>query len=447
MKKMNVVIKTALVGALTIVCCIFLLVLSACIPRERIQHHSEISAKFFAEREPFITLIGNCINSIQDNYSDTVLCDIAYCIDTTHPLSSAIQAKYAQGEYEEAYEGYLAAVNGTKEPNREYGRYWHGSIVFIRPLLMIMHIGMIRVLCGGIIMILQLSIVVILIKKKKKAFTVCWLLALLLVHPWMFFTSLEYGTAFLTASAASLAMLLKKDHTDASTMPFFVAFGVITCFVDFLTTETLTFTLPMLLLLVERMSVDEVGERKLHGSVKVINTEAISVIKNGFCWLGGYLTMFAIKLVLLTAVAGVDIMKSSMDEGLLRLGGEVRTANISTAPVVGIGKQLSGAIWHNLACLYPTHAGKMTASGVCLVTLWIVVIGLAAVYLLRDQIDMGKILSIGMVAMLPYMRFMVLSNHSYVHFFITYRAQMVTIVAFLFFVYKNGVRQIMKPLK
>ena len=411
--------------------CVLLLLISACIPVKLIQKQSEKSAEYFAKRQPFALVMGNHVNSIQDNYSDTVLCDIAYCIDTSHPLASAIRAKYAQSEYEEAYEGYLAVVNGTEEPNREYGRYWHGSLVLIRPLLMLMHIGMIRILCGVTIMMLQAGIAFILIRMKKTSFAICWLLALLLVHPWMFFTSLEYGTAFLTASAASLAMLLKKDHTDAGTMPFFAMIGVVTCFVDFLTTETLTFTLPMLLLLVIRMS-EEVG--------------IVSVIKNGICWMSGYLMMFVLKLGLLTAVAGADVMKSSMDEGLLRLGGEVRTANISTAPVVGFGKQLSGAVWHNLACLYPTPTGEMRPTGVLIATVLIAAIGFAAVYLLHDRIDVKMFLPMGMVAVLPYFRFLVLSNHSYLHFFITYRAQMVTIAVFAFYVYENAIRQIIKPV-
>ncbi len=38
----------------------------------------------------------------------------------------------------------------------------------------------------------------------------------------------------------------------------------------------------------------------------------------------------------------------------------------------------------------------------------------------------------------PYARYLALANHSYLHFFITYRAQMITIIVFIYFVYENG---------
>lgn len=420
------------------VLCVALLLLSTCIPRGMIQKQSENSAKYFAERAPFAILIGDYVNAMQDNYSDTVLCDIAYFIDPAHPFESVIRARYEHNENEEAYASYQSAVKGETEPNMEYGRYWHGSLVYIRPLLMIMPIGSIRMLCGVCAVVMQLIIAGILIRRGNRAFAVCWLAALVAVHPWMFFTSLEYGTAFLTASAASLALLLKRNRSDEGTMPFFAVTGVVTCFVDFLTTETMTFTLPMLLLLVER-HLSKAGKANAPGGAK---EACLSVIKNGFCWLGGYLGMFLLKLGMLALVAGEEVMRSSLSEGLFRLGGEVRIANISTAPFVDFWTQLGGAVWHNLACLYPTHAGQMQAAGVWLATLVITAVGAISVYLLHEEMEVECFLPMWLTALVPYLRFLVLSNHSYVHFFITYRAQMAAIVVFLFFVYENGIRQL-----
>ena len=85
------------------VLCVALLLLSTCIPRGMIQKQSENSAKYFAERAPFAILIGDYVNAMQDNYSDTVLCDIAYFIDPAHPFESVIRARYAHNENEEAY--------------------------------------------------------------------------------------------------------------------------------------------------------------------------------------------------------------------------------------------------------------------------------------------------------------------------------------------------------
>ena len=83
-------VKTVGTGIMTMLCCILLLTVSACIPRDMIQKNAQASAEYFAGREAFAVLLGNYVNSIQDNYSDTLLCDIIYCIDTKHPFTSAI---------------------------------------------------------------------------------------------------------------------------------------------------------------------------------------------------------------------------------------------------------------------------------------------------------------------------------------------------------------------
>lgn len=439
---MKPAIKIPATIIITITVCILLLTLSASIPKSMIQKQSEKSAEYFSKIPPFDIVISDYVNAVQDNYSDTVLCDIAYCIDTAHPFSSVLKAKYAQDENEDAYIGYEAVIKGERKANREYGRYWHGSLVFIRTLLVIMPIGTIRILCGALIILIQLTIAGLLIKRKKKAFAVCWLIALLLMHPWMFFVSLENGTTFLAASVASLVIMLSKKCTDSELMPLFAVFGVVTCFVDFLTTETLTFTLPMLLVLAERMTSDENADEALSAK-----EGCISVIKNSVCWFAGYLVMFVTKIGLLAMVAEKNVLDSSLDEGLLRLGGEVRSSNVSIAPVVDIGKQFSGAVWHNLACLYPTHTGEMKAAGAWIPTFVILAAGFAAVYLLHDHIRWEVFLPMGIVALLPYIRFVVLSNHSYVHFFFTYRAQMVTVAVFLFLIFENTILQIAKMRK
>ncbi|WP_022763513.1 hypothetical protein [Butyrivibrio sp. AD3002] len=446
---MNTLKKVLLSVAATMCICIVLLIV-ACIPRQAIYENTLISANYFANRQPFEPLLDDYINSIQDNFSDTLLCDISYCIDERHPFKSVIQAKYTQGEMQQAYEGLLSAVNDAEAPNMEYGRYWHGSLVLIRPLLLIMPIDKIRILCGITICTIQLVIIVMLIRRKNIAFACCYLIAFILIHPWMLFTSLEYGTAFLAASVASLVMVLGQDRSTARLMAFFAITGVITCFVDFLTTETLTFTMPMLLFLANKAQKEKnespINRRnaKKDQTVGKIKVNCMLVIYSGLCWFAGYLGMFVMKIILLTVVAGKDTMITSLQEGLFRLGGDVRKSNVSSSQTVDFARRLSGAIWHNLACLYPTHAGVMEAGGVWLTTGLILIAGLILVYLLHDRIELQIVIPMVMIALVPFMRFLVLSNHSYVHFFITYRVLMTTIAVYLFFVYDNAIRHIVK---
>jgi hypothetical protein len=434
--KLYVPVKTAAVAIITAFCCVLLLVITACIPTGMIQKQSEASAEYFSQREPFEVLIGDYINSIQDNYSDTVICDIIYCIDTKTPFKSVISAKYTQSAHEQAYDGYLAAVRGEEEINNEYGRYWHGTMVLLRPLLVFVPVQLIRVIFGVLITILQIAVICILVKRKHIAFSVIYGISVLLVEPWMFFTSFEYSTAFLVASAAALIILLLKGReSDDVTMPFFAAVGVVIFFMDFLTTENLTFTLPMMMLLLDR-----------HPSYSG-KEGFISILKNGICWALGYAGMFFLKVVLLLVVAGKEVVASSVEEGFFRIGGEVRLGNSNLNPAADPWTRFSGAIWHNLSALYPETLGELTPAFPVITTGIILAVGFSLVYLLRDKIDWNLFIPLGIVALIPYARFLALSNHSYVHFFITYRAQLVTIAVFIFFVFENGIRQIFSGRK
>lgn len=268
----------------------------------------------------------------------------------------------------------------------------------------------------------------------------CYGVALLLVHPWMFFVSLENSTAFLAASVAELVLWLRlRDEPDERLMPFFAAVGVVTFFVDFLTTETMTFTLPMLLLVLWRGG----SGRQAEGAPGATARDACaSVAKCGGAWLFGYAAMFVLKLALLAAVAGGAVLQGSVEEGLVRLGGQVWVANSTASAEVGATGRLAGAVWHNLACLFPVQTGRIDASSAWVPTLLILGAGLLVVYLLHDKIDWARWAPLLLLAAVPYLRYLALSNHSYIHFFFTYRAQAVSLAVFSLFVWENGLRHL-----
>ena len=108
--------------------------------------------------------------------------------------------------------------------------------------------------------------------------------------------------------------------------------------------------------------------------------------------------MFLFKMLLLLKVSGKEVMISSVTEGLYRVSGEVHSANVSIAPSVSSGSRLSGAIWHNLACLYPAKSGLMESGGVWLLTIFILIIGFSSVYLLHDRIEWSIFLPLMMPA-------------------------------------------------
>jgi len=84
------------------------------------------------------------------------------------------------------------------------------------------------------------------------------------------------------------------------------------------------------------------------------------------------------------------------------------------------------AVVRNVKCLFPLEygtAGMLAAIGIALILMYV-----GYVYH-KNRINKPWILLLLMIGAVPYIRYMVLSNHAYLHFFFTYRAQMAAIVA------------------
>ncbi len=281
--------------------------------------------------------------------------------------------------------------------------------------------------------------------------------------------SIEYVTTFLVMGTASLIVLLNanviaagfgKEHAISSktvigntslqieavksssglsfdTKAFFLCVGIVTCFVDFLTTETLTFTIPMMLILLLWYRAGKIADMK---------TGIKEVVGNGIFWLIGYAGMFGLKWLLAALVFGTEALSSSLSHAAERVSGEVNLGQTNLDPVATTGQRLSGAIWHNLGCLFP-FSEVMNPATVIICTVIAVLIMLALMYLFHTEKPDWKLYSpMLLLALLPYARYLVLSNHAYLHYFFTYRAQLITVFAMLYLLLTNTVPGILSLL-
>ena len=83
--------------------------------------------------------------------------------------------------------------------------------------------------------------------QNRRAMAVCYLFSMVFVDIWMTCFCIEYVTTFLVLNGVMLVLLRKlskgKEITEKSFFPLFAISGVVTAFVDFLTTETITFSI------------------------------------------------------------------------------------------------------------------------------------------------------------------------------------------------------------
>ncbi len=164
----TIIRKRILVPMITALICILLLIVTALIPQSAIQETSYESAVYYMDHDLFAHVGDVKFNTMQDNYADCILSNIIYNIDSKNPIGSVLLASYYSGEKQNVNVSFMKSIEENLSGNTDYLRYWHGSMVILRPLLTIFNITQIRVILGVIVYVLILACCTILWKKKER---------------------------------------------------------------------------------------------------------------------------------------------------------------------------------------------------------------------------------------------------------------------------------------
>lgn len=211
---MKGILKYIGVFSATLALLILLLVLSCTIPQKKIYENSRLSAEFMTKNETdFYNPLLSEEKFVIHNYADAIWLSIAYSIDSEHPLKSALEGKYYNEFGDRLYNinFYRDTIEQNKEANTEYYRYWHGTILFLRPLLTkftymdirYMNVLLLTGLCFALIILLQ--------QKLGMRAAVIFAAAIVSVGFYAVPYCIEYVPMFYIMFISSIAVLFLKD--------------------------------------------------------------------------------------------------------------------------------------------------------------------------------------------------------------------------------------------
>ncbi|MGN1421954.1 MAG: hypothetical protein ACI4XA_01120 [Oscillospiraceae bacterium] len=389
------------------------LVAAAAIPNERIYDNMVESAMFFKDKPPYVN--ESQLRRVQDNYADVVLLNVTWNMGGD-PFVSVLNTAYYDGndgtnDNGENW-GLFCVVEGIAEPNTDYSRYWHGMAAVIRPFMLFTDIDGIK-LIGTITAFVLLAVNAALLLKKRQYFAAGALAAAFMcVHIWNIYISLEYQPAVLV-TLALLPLYILFEKNDGALSILAVISGVTIAFFDFLTCETLTILIPLLIVFIMRKQ-----DNRLPGFKGCIILSA----KCGAAWLLSYAGTFLVKWSAASLVTGENKFIKALASAEQRMMGEAEeldpAAQFFLAPLANISTLFGGVDrveWGNIA------AGLIISAAV-----------LGAIFYLfrsRDKFDRSFTLTMLILGVLPFVRFFLLNNHSYLHEFFTYRALASSILA------------------
>lgn len=414
--------KYCLVFVSVILFFIVLLILSSSFPSSWIKENVESSAELLVrEGNRKNTYIIEKFDTIQfDNYTDALMINTAYSIDNDKPLYSSFTAKknYVPNVTEQIFEDTAGELRSASKYKRhdevhelmdtvnkditesfEYARYWHGYLGLLRPILLIFDLYAIRIMLTVVFISLSVVVLFNIYKKLGKFYMLTFLLGLIGVEYFYMGLSMQGCFIFLITIIFMKIILERYDKIKDISLYFFVV-GMITNYLDFLTNPLITLFVPLILyfLLLQK-------EKKLS-----IKEQFFIFIKIGFPWAIGYGLTWLSKWVLVDIIYGRHLLETALIQVLFRTQG---TGQIS------LGLSIS---YNFKFIVIPFLVSTLIT---ILSIIWSVD---KRIPYLSFKEGVVNALPYLIIAIVPYIWYIILKDHSYKHAFFTYRNQILTLI-------------------
>ena len=382
-----------------------LLVCGALVPREAIRKQMEESAEYLCRTDEYAMSVEGVNSTRIDHYADAVLLNIAWYMDPADPLRSALIAEYYDIPGDQKPVLLREALEHNPAPNDRYLRYWHGSLALVRPMLAFMTLPQIYTWHAVLLGLLAAGLLARLLRRKDYIAAAGILAGLVGTACWYIPRSLEFTWVFLIMLVQLHLVISRFFPKDLRRLGlFFLLSGMVTNYLDFLSCETLTLLMPLLMLL----WIGRDGEKP---SWKTIGKAVL-------LWGIGYGGMYLAKWAAASLAMG--------ESALPYVAGSVGQRLVGSVGEMDFFTEHFWALFRNVYYVFPMDYGPLgTAIGIALV--------LAAGYIgyvhRRKGYSKWLVARCAAVGAVPFLRYLVLINHSFMHAFFTYRAQFSVIFA------------------
>lgn len=374
-----------------------LLLLSYTLPRELLDNSIHQSLQLL-KLEGMYPQYGLSFRKITlDNYTDSLMLNTAYFATGSEPVAAALLNNRGLASVDEIDQitNLESTHNQTNKAHSPYARYWHGYTIFLRPLLVWLEYGQLRLLLTTIIISSFLWLVYQTYQHKGLARAVAVLVAGVATDVVYVGQSMQFSQVFIIGILASLFYLYFLQRQKQAVYVLFFVTGGLTAFFDLLTAPLVTLGLLLL------VSVDS-------RSIK-------SLVEQLWLWSTGFGLVWLSKWLL------VDLV---LDQGLvLDAFGHVVNRTVAV-PDAGFSH------WRTVLLNVQQLIGYYRSNKV-VAALVVFVLGVLFVFFKRrfTATLFRRIVLWVFLAVLPYAWYVIAANHSYLHVWYTYRAQFLTVGA------------------
>ncbi|MFQ9321988.1 MAG: hypothetical protein ACLR3E_08190 [Enterococcus durans] len=361
-----------------------LLTLSFCIPNKMIESKVDTSLQMIEKEGMYPTINeGNDKSTKLDNFTDHLMIRKTMARPELSPLENAM------------------TVDG-------YPRYWHGYLVFLRPMLMFMSLGNLRMIYATVLFLLLGLTFYFLIKRSDIFFAISFLISLSIANVATFFFSMQFSNILIVTLLATLLLLAKIEwfQTKTNLFLYFFIIGSVANFFDLLTIPLVSWGIPITIF-------SYVTNKYTTDKKESLGKQLETLVGTGVFWGIGYGLTWFFKWAISSVILRQNVIKDAIKQILFRTEGN------NDYPLARVDM-----LKLNVDLMYTNTT--------------LLILGLTCVFFLYYsfkkrgfQFSWGFILAMVFIALTPYIWYNVLANHSQIHFWFTYRVQILTTFALL----------------
>lgn len=375
-------------------------------------HDQMVESSSIFQEEGTYPRLKKHLNSQLDNYTDAIMLLTAAYPEVDNAWEAAIDAeRYTLSQDIIGSDSpadmlvYIYQEGSENAHSCGYARYWHGYLVFLKPLLMFLNYGEIRIL----IKCVQLGLfAIVLLKIFKKD----WRLALPLLATGIYLNlsstslSLQFNSVLIITLIAMLLLLYFENKFPKQELYswglFFMIVGVFTAYFDLLTYPLVSLGLPLAVWIILNFS-----EKFMTNIKRIVYLSAF--------WGIGYGGMWSLKWVLGVIITKENIIGDAINKIVDRTSSVAFDNDIKFLDV--IIRQLGSGIQKSWALII---------LAMCIV--WILHI------VTKKRVQWNLLLTLAVISLYPLIWYFGLKNHSYIHCWFTYRELAITNFAMISYI-------------
>lgn len=287
----------------------------------------------------------------------------------------------------------------------EYPRYWHGYLIWLKPLLYIMNISDIRVLFVFLQLFLLGFVVIELHQSGGYRISIPYLITILALNPISTSLSLDYSSMYFIILISSIVLVLTKLYNTENYWHLFLWVGISTAFFDFLTFPISGLGLNLLIMIsLSKNTVKETYKR---------------IAVSSIAWALGYLLMWAGKWVVSSILTGNNTFSEAFWYIKHRLSGDATAEG--------------GVDSNSILEIIKVNVNHFNSPSFWLILFIGIIFTVIILVYKKYKIEVNKsqIMIKTLIGCYPIFWYSIVRNHSAIHSFFTHRSLVVSIFAIL----------------